>query len=362
MTKTQAKKLAQQIFDKFDKRIIEAVNGTSIPASFIAGLVANEAGKDRQGNIVEAATRFEPGVYSHLKHVAQTPGAKYNGVTHADLIDATDASLRALSTSYEATQMMGYWCIILHCTLADLKNPDKHFFYTVKLLELNGFPSRPTEAKMDAEMRQWNTGRETGKTYHENYVSNAQEIRTAYREIEEGRVTRSVAERSAAAPAQAGNAQPPAGDAAAGALAASVPSSTEQPPATQNAEQITNITGDKSVPDNFVPEDKEISAPAKEGSTAKAAAVTIAGFAVPAFLAGFVRAIQDAIANGFIDAKDIGNVVISFISNNQKYAFAGLGLVIGGMMLKKLYKQITLWISMYIAARADMHNVTVKPQ
>jgi hypothetical protein len=196
MTKTEARKLAQQIFDEFDKQIVEATRGTSIPPSFIAGLVANEAGKDRQGHVRRAATRFEPGVYSHLKKVAASPRAKYGSITHAQIADASDDSLRALATSYEATQMMGYWCIVLGCTLADLKNPDKHFFYTVKLLQMNGFPARPTEAKMDGEMRQWNTGRETGKTYHENYVPNAQLIREAYREIEKGRVSRTVVERT----------------------------------------------------------------------------------------------------------------------------------------------------------------------
>lgn len=196
MTKTDAANLAKKIFDEFDKQIVEAVKGTSIPPSFIAGLVANEAGKDRQGNIRRGATRFEPGVYSHLKRVAESPRASYQGIKHAQLADATEASLRALSTSVEATQMMGYWCIVLGCTLADLKNPDKHFFYTVKLLHLNGFPARPTEPKMDGEMRQWNTGRETGQTYHENYVANAQAIRAAYRELEKTRVHRTVDERA----------------------------------------------------------------------------------------------------------------------------------------------------------------------
>ena len=164
MTESQARKLARQIFDRFDKRIVEATNGSVIPPSFIAGLIANEAGKDKAGKIVETATRFEPHVFSVLKAVRAGTKASYSGVRKAQIADASDAALRALATSYGATQIMG-WHVInnLQCTIADLRNPDKHFFYTVKLLQLNGFPANATEAKMDAEMRQWNTGRETGK-------------------------------------------------------------------------------------------------------------------------------------------------------------------------------------------------------
>lgn len=193
----QAEALAEQIFEKFDKRILEATAGTIIPPSFVAGLVANEAGKDRQGDIKEEATRFEPGIYRKFANVARTPGARWGSITHNHLKDATDASLRALCTSYEATQMMGWWCIVLGCTLADLKNPDKHFFYTVKALLANDqhdFDQR-SEAAYDDEMRQWNTGREKGKTYHENYVPNAREIRAAYRQLEKSRIHRSIAER-----------------------------------------------------------------------------------------------------------------------------------------------------------------------
>lgn len=196
MTDVQARRLAQQIFDRFDKQIYEAALGTAIPPAFLAGLVANEAGKDRQGNIVRSATRFEQHVYRALIAVRDGGRASYNKIVRGDIRDASDAALRALSHSYEATQIMG-WHVIknLHCTIADLRNPDKHFFYTVKLLQLNGFTKTLTEDQMDREMREWNTGSETGKTHHANYVPNARKIRAAYREIEKGRVYRSVAAR-----------------------------------------------------------------------------------------------------------------------------------------------------------------------
>lgn len=192
-----AKRLALQIFNEFDKQIVEATNGTAIPPKFIAGLIGNEAGKDKGGRIVRQATRFEPGVYKHLIAVRDGTQSHYGNIRRMHIRDASDAAIRALATSYEATQMMGYHCITLHCTLADLKNPDKHFFYTVKLLQLNGYPVGADNAHMDNEMRQWNTGSERGKTYHEDYVPNARLVRDAYAELEKTRIARTVETRVA---------------------------------------------------------------------------------------------------------------------------------------------------------------------
>lgn len=251
MTKAQATKLAKQIFDEFDSQIVEATKGTNIPPRFIAGLIANEAGKDRQGNIKRGATRFEPHIYTRLKKVAETPGAVYNRIKHLQLKDATDASLRALAHSYEATQMMGYWCIVLGCSLADLKNPEKHFFFTVKLLQLNDQDDfeRGTEEAFDDEMRQWNTGREKGKTYHENYVPNARLIRAAYAELEKTRGKLSVNELANTSAVASVSSEQQAGDNPTVDPHQSASSTAE--PTTQIAENIIN-TAPKPAPSQNV--------------------------------------------------------------------------------------------------------------
>ncbi len=197
-SKSQAAKLAGQIFRDFDKQILEATIGTVVPPKFIAGLIGNEAGKFKDGTINRAATRFEPGVYKHLIAVRDGSQKSYSGIVRGDIRDASDAAIRALATSYEATQIMGYHCIhTLHCTLADLRNPDKHFHYTVKMLLANGFPQGADNERMANEMRQWNTGGEHGKTYHADYVANAKAVRDAYAELEKTRLHRTVAERVA---------------------------------------------------------------------------------------------------------------------------------------------------------------------
>lgn len=198
MNAIDAQKLARQIFNLFDKQIVEAIQGTHIPDYFIAGLVGNEAGKDRAGLIVRGATRFEPEVYAHLIKVRDGHLSVWSKITLGDLRGASDEAIRALATSYEATQIMGYHCIhSLHCTIADLRDPNKHFFYTVKLLMLNGFPANASSNQMDNEMRQWNTGSEQGRTYSPDYVINAKAVRDAYAIMAKMRLPRTLGERLA---------------------------------------------------------------------------------------------------------------------------------------------------------------------
>ncbi|QQS33510.1 MAG: hypothetical protein IPM50_02695 [Acidobacteriota bacterium] len=358
-------RLTKQIFDRFDKRIVEATNGTVIPPSFVAGLIANESGRDRQGSIVEAATRFEPHVYRHLINVRDGRRSSYNKLTRADLAGASDAAIRALATSWGITQIMG-WHVVrnLRCTVADLRDPAKHLFYTVKLLQLNGFPAGANEDRMDREMREWNTGSETGKTYHANYVPNARTVRSLYRQLEKTRVSRVVGERVSLDDIASVSTDDAGHEVDVSAVFAGL---TDDEiildlPQMQEVCSPDDLVLGGHVSNEFVPEDKVVDAPPKEDSTKKATTVTVLGFAVPTFLVAIVTAIRDAVREGFVDARDIGNAVVGFISANQRYVFYGLALVVVGMMLKKLYKQVTLWLSMWIAARPDLHNVNVRPQ
>lgn len=202
MNKTTATHIATMIFNLLDKRIVEAVTGTNIPPKFLAGLISNECGKDRNGVLNEQATRFEPGVFSHLERVRDGHLTTYGGIVKADLAGASNETLKALATSYGCTQVMGYYCIhAFHCTVADLRNPAKHLFFAVKLLQMNGFPAKATDEQMNNEMRQWNSGSEHGKTFDPEYVLNGKAVRDAYAEVELGRVHRTPVERVAPPPA-----------------------------------------------------------------------------------------------------------------------------------------------------------------
>ena len=391
MDKRTADRLAKQIFEEFDEQIAEACAGTVVPPRFIAGLIANEAGKDAQGRIKRSATRFEPGVYRHLMAVRDGREASYSGIKRSDIHDASDAAIRALATSYEATQIMG-WHVIknLRCTLSDLRNPDKHFHYTVKLLLLNGFPANATDDRMADEMRQWNTGREKGKTYHANYVPNAKAVRDSYSLLEKNRYSKTVSERVGdmydpednymnpnqepegrddvtfdftdddvnglvdnigSDPANVG---PDAGNP--GGLPVASP---DQP--AQIAENITNVkTGDQNVPDNFVPENKVVEAPPPSGILGKAKLwLTTLGIGIPG-IGGILEAGKTAYADGRININDVFQVGKEIFSVILPYAagIAVLFLIFWG--LKELLKQVSFMITQYTLARGDMHNVIVK--
>lgn len=194
-SKAQAKKIAEQIHSRFGGRIAAATEGTPVPPEFVAGLIGVEAGKDRQGRISETATRFEPHVFAKLQAVRDGKLKQYSRITKRNIIDASDEALKALAHSYGLTQIMGWWTIHLGGTIADLRDPQKHLSYTVKLLMLNSKGDFERE-EFAGEFKQWNTGSETGKTYHADYVANATAVMEAYSDLDpvEPIVTNSVTE------------------------------------------------------------------------------------------------------------------------------------------------------------------------
>ena len=104
---------------------------------------------------------------------------------------------------------------------------------------------------------------------------------------------------------------------------------------------------------------KTIDAPPPDGTTSTATKLTIAGLTVPPALAAVIRTVQEAIAGGFVDAKTIGDGVTGFLTDNYKYVFVGIGILIAFLTIKKLFKQITLWLEMYFAASREYNDVRV---
>ena len=132
----------------------------------------------------------------------------------------------------------------------------------------------------------------------------------------------------------------------------------ETSPTVQNAENIIN-TGTPAAP-AVVTQDIELPAPAKEGSTATAVKTSIFGITVPAFILAGLEAIKGLVRDGYVDAKEVASAVIKLIIDNQKYIFMLVGLVIVLLVVKKIVKQVTLWISMLTAAIPSWNTVTIK--
>lgn len=114
-------------------------------------------------------------------------------------------------------------------------------------------------------------------------------------------------------------------------------------------------------PTSFIAEDKVITAPAKDGATATTAKTTILGITVPAGIYAVVKGLQEWVEKGFIDVKEIAAAILDLIRNNVKYVSILVGLVVVVVIVKKIFKQITFLLQVWIAARPDMHNVTVIP-
>lgn len=185
-TEAQAKKRAKQIFEDLGQLIHDACVGTGIAESFLAGFTGVEAAFDNNGPKV-SSKRFEKGVYADLISlrdngycwVGGSKHSTYNKVTRAMIHDANDDAVRNLATSWGCTQIMGYWGLVLGCTIAELRDPRKHFGYTIKLLKLVG-GHYMRDGDLTAVLHIWNTGSANGKTYHEDYVDNALKVKKAY--------------------------------------------------------------------------------------------------------------------------------------------------------------------------------------
>ncbi len=106
--------------------------------------------------------------------------------------------------------------------------------------------------------------------------------------------------------------------------------------------------------------DVVLTAPDKDGATATATKTTILGIAVPPMILAAIETVKGLVKDGYVDAKEIANTVIQLILDNQKYVFMLIGIFILLLIVKKLVKQITFWLSMLTHAIPSWNNVTVE--
>lgn len=137
------------------------------------------------------------------------------------------------------------------------------------------------------------------------------------------------------------------------------PPSVETPSTVQNADTIVNTA--PAAAETPATTTIEMAPPAKEGSTNSAAKATLLGFAVPVFVATMAESIQSLVKDGYLDAKEIGSTVVKLIVDNQKYVLMLIGAFIVLLIIKKLLKQVTFWISMLTAAIPKWNTIVVPP-
>jgi hypothetical protein len=189
-------RLLARIRERWQAHIAEACRYSSVPAAFVAALIANESAGD------PGAVRFEPAVYRHLAAVAVGKARRYGSIArgaleaetadilhpkaaafHAafltpgfgeahrsELARTPDDALRELATSWGLTQIMGYHLVGRAGTPRDLAEPRFALRLTIVLAEL-AERFELNLARDFAEMfRCWNTGQPYGATFDPAYV------------------------------------------------------------------------------------------------------------------------------------------------------------------------------------------------
>jgi len=136
------------------------------------------------------------------------------------------------------------------------------------------------------------------------------------------------------------------------------PPSVGTPSITQTADTIVN-TGNSTDPASTTTIPME--PPVKEGASASAAKATILGFTVPVGVVTVIESIQGLVRDGYLDAKEIASTVVRLIIDNQKYVLMLIGAYIGLLIVKKIGKQVTFWLSMLTAAVPSWNTVVVPP-
>jgi hypothetical protein len=178
--------LMRTIRQTWGQEIAAAVKDTAIPERFMAALIANETGGNRNSE------RFEPTVFAELAKVMLGKRGAYGKITTEDLLAyEADASrilnsagsevgrLMYLATSHGLTQIMGYHSIddALDTIPNDLEQ-------TVKLLRDFAAEFHLNLANdFEQLFRCWNSGKPDGKTFDPNYVPNGLERMGLYAQL-----------------------------------------------------------------------------------------------------------------------------------------------------------------------------------
>ena len=153
-----------KLYHNLHKEIWKASYGTDISPAYLASVISLESSPP--GNW--KSQRFEEHIYKRLLAV-KYKNKRYGSITQKTLAKYSDAKLREFSTSYGPTQMMGYQCLKILCTIEDLQGP-YHLQWAIVWME-NRYGKYARKKAWASCFRIHNTGRVDGKTYHADYVS-----------------------------------------------------------------------------------------------------------------------------------------------------------------------------------------------
>ena len=145
-------------------RIWKASHGTNIPEEYLAAVISLESSPPGNWN----STRFEPHVYERFLATKHKRRPSFLGLSSQKLNRYSDQELRSYSSSYGPTQIMGYNCLKLNCSIKELQGP-YHLQWAIVWMQ-DRYGKYAAKKEWEACFRIHNTGRPHGKTYHKYYV------------------------------------------------------------------------------------------------------------------------------------------------------------------------------------------------
>lgn len=143
--------------------IDSAVRDTEIPPSYLAALISLES--HPPGN--RDSRRFEPKVFQRLLEL-KNEGKPFARIARKQVQGLGEAELRELATSYGLTQVMGYHCLDLGCSIRDLAG-SYHLLWSVAYIRRH-YLNQVIRKEWSACFRIHNTGRAEGVTSRDDYA------------------------------------------------------------------------------------------------------------------------------------------------------------------------------------------------
>lgn len=163
------------LYFKLDKEISRATRGTDIPPAYIAAIISLESHPPGNRN----SERFEPYIFERLRELRDDNRA-FGKIKREILLSMPDSRLRELATSYGLTQVMGYHCLDLGCSISDLRGP-YHLQWSVEYM-VRHYGAHARKRDWEACFRIHNTGRPYGQTSRKDYADVGQ-LRMRYYEF-----------------------------------------------------------------------------------------------------------------------------------------------------------------------------------
>ncbi|MBX7059406.1 MAG: hypothetical protein K1X75_15190 [Leptospirales bacterium] len=161
--KNQEDAIMLSIYHDYHQQISDAVYGTDIEDAYLAAIISLESHPPGNAD----SERYEAGVYRHLVDLKEKNVA-WGGLSRRRIEAFSDSELKELATSYGLVQIMGYHCLSMGCTVADLRGQDQ-LLWAVAFMQTHYGKLAHKQAWARC-FRMHNTGSPEGETARDDYV------------------------------------------------------------------------------------------------------------------------------------------------------------------------------------------------